>query len=148
MTHNFQAWVYFKVSVDVCTAPSLLNVRWADSHLATLRNGNSALPLQNPMGLEKKENVSSFLRFQGTEKNIFNEGLCCFSKQEKKLQILLPDAFWNRLGKRITERKTHTKPLNYILNTLRPWRHVFLRHLLAGYHKVNRCYLDKLNHCT
>lgn len=56
----------------------------ADSHLATLRNGNSALPLQSPMGLEKEHRKCLLIsRISGDRKNMFNEALRCFTEQKK-----------------------------------------------------------------
>lgn len=71
---------FSRLSVDVCTAPRILNVRWADSHLATLRNGNSALPLQNPVGMEKKENREClFISKISEDRKIYLMRLCVVS---------------------------------------------------------------------
>lgn len=98
---------------------------------------------------EKTENVSSFRRFEGTEKKkkIHLMRPWVFSLSGNKiLQILLPDAFWRRLSRKDERWKyihnswtafythTHTETL----------KACFLRQLLAGYHKVNHCYLDNI----
>lgn len=80
----FKLFFPSKVSVDVCTAPSVLNVRWADSHLATRKKWQLSSPTARPHGTEEREREQKmsprFEDFRGQKKNIFNEALRCFSK--------------------------------------------------------------------
>lgn len=114
----------------------------ADSHSATLRNSNSALPLQSPMGREKEHRKCLLiLRISGDRKNMFNKALRCFTEQNKK-----PFRFCFHMPLRGggQEGKQRGKCLHTSWSVFCTHTACFLRQLWAGYHKVNHCYLDSI----
>lgn len=89
------------------------------------RNGNSALPLQNPpWDWRGKESRKCLLisKISGDWKNIYLMRRCVVCLSRKKLHILLPDVFWDGLGRRKIEENTYRTLLNTTLK--QPWRRV------------------------
>lgn len=159
--NDFSTVVYFNCKkrrkkpwafVDVCAAPSVLDVRW---QILTWQLGETAtLPShgRGPRGTAEKnaENVSSFRGFQGTgKKNMFNEAPRRFSEQREKNSFSLrsplpPPGLGEEGGKENRQGGgTHARVQMCFART-EALRACSLRQLLAGYRKVSRCYLEEI----